>query len=646
MKHHYRRARRVAPLLAVIWLIVTVGVPAVAAPAETVGAPSITAESAGRFVERFFASARETYPFVGTAVAIVGHGGIVYAGGFGEYGLDDPRTVDPEKTLFGAGSIGKLITWTAVMQLVEDNVLELDTDVNAYLRSFQIPPTFDEPITLRHLLTHTPGFDDTTIGSVSRDLDALVGLERYLSEYMPARLRPPGRVTQYSNYGAALAGYIVGEVSGQGFNEYVEHRVFSPLAMDRSSFRQPLPPGLADEATSGHVLTPSGAVTAVPHVYGEIFPAGTGFFTVTDLASFMIAHLSHGGPILSRDTAQLMQTRAFANDERLPGMALGFIEGQANGVRTLWHTGTSPAGSHGIMVLVPGTEIGFVMLSNTVNTGLSRAFVTAFFAEFFPAAGRTASGEPDDSASVAATTVRSGAAGRYRANWHSHRGIEKIDVVVREARITEPSPGTLVARFDDGVTREYVALGDDLYRDPVGGTLLALTRDERGRVVGFSRGDRPITAYDRLPLRETSVFNIVLMNLSLTVLGAFAARPVVGAVLRGVRHRPKPVRSRTDRAARGLGVATGALGFGFFILYAAVLALSATTTILKSPLSILVFNLPALLILIAVALAIATVSAWRGNSSLVTRIHLTLLTPAALAVAWFAWNWNILGYMG
>ena len=638
-KHTIPKPSGTALLLAVV-LFLTVAGAAVADSARTpTPTPAVSAESAQLFAERFFASAREAYPSVGAAVAIVNDGRIVYTGGWGQHALDDPRPIDPEKTLFGAGSIGKLITWTAVMQLVERDVLELDTDVNAYLRTFSVPSTFDEPITLRHLLTHTAGFDDTTIGSVSRDLDGLIGLETYLAEYMPVRLRPPGRVTQYSNYGAALAGYIVGEASGQGFNAYVEERIFSPLAMDRSSFRQPLPPGLAEDATSGHVLTPTGTTTAVPHVYGEIYPAGTGSFTVTDLARFLIAQLAHGGPILSRDTTQTMHARAFANDERLPGMALGFIEGEANGVRTLWHTGTSPAGSHGVMVLVPGTEVGFVMLSNTVNTALSRAFVGAFFDEFFRAAEPIASG-------AEAEPIRAGAAGRYRPNWHSHHGIEKIDVVVREARITEPSPGKLAARFDDGVAREYVAIGDDLYRDPEDGTLLALARDERGRVVGFQRGDRPIVAYERLPLHETSVFNIVLMNLSLTVLGAFAARPVVGAVIRAVRRRPAPVWSPADRAARSLGVATGALGFGFFILYATVLALASSTAILRSPISVIVLNLPALLILLAVALAIATVSAWKGNSSLFTRIHLTLLTPAAFAIAWFAWNWNILGYMG
>jgi hypothetical protein len=84
----------------------------------------------------------------------------------------------------------------------------------------------------------------------------------------------------------------------------------------------------------------------------------------------------------------------------------------------------------------------------------------------------------------------------------------------------------------------------------------------------------------------------------------------------------------------------------FFAGYASILVLAGTTSILRSPIAVMVFNLPALLILLAVALGIAAVSAWKGRASLASRIHLTLLSPAALALAWFAWQWNALGYMG
>ncbi len=640
-------AASVGVLLASLW---TFGAPAVAGAVETRGTDQvvvrITEYDARCFADGFFDRAREEYPHVGAAIAIVHEGALVYAGGYGRYGIDDDRVVDASRTLFGAGSIGKLVTWTAVMQHVERGVLDLDTDVNEYLTTFSIPATFDEPITLRHLMTHTPGFDDTAIGSVTRDVASLTGLETYLATHLPTRLRPPGRVTQYSNYGAALAGFIVAQASGIDFNAYVENEILTPLGMERSSFRQPLPAELAAEATPGHVLTPTGRITAVPHVFGEIYPAGTGYFTTTDLARFMIAHLDSGPPILRVETAQTMHARAFGNDPRLPGMALGFIEGEANGLRTLWHTGTSPAGSHGILVLVPSTRTGIVMLANTVNTGLSRALVGDFFDAFFPRPAAEAAGAGEAANAPVSAAGLPSIAGSYRQNWHAHHGIEKIDALNLESRLAETGDGAIRARFEDGVSREYVAVAPDLYREVDNGTLLAVERDADGRVVRLYRGDRPIVAYEPLALREIAVFNIVLMNLSLTLLGAFAARPIVGAIARRITGHQRPVWTGRERIARSLGIATGWLGIAFFAGYAGILVLAGTTSVLRSPLAVIVFNLPGLLILLAVALAVAAVSAWKGRASLASRIHLSLLSPAALALAWFAWQWNVLGYMG
>ena len=634
-----------ATLLVSLWALAALpDVGADGSPGVDSSIVRITETSAQQFADGFFADAREAYPYVGASVAIVHNGALVYAGDYGRYGIDDDRPVDAERTLFGAGSIGKLVTWTSVMQLAERGYVDLDTDVNTYLTSFAIPAAFDEPITLRHLLTHTPGFDDTTIGSVTTDIASLTGLETYLATHVPARVRPPGRVTQYSNYGAALAGFIVGEASGKDFHAYVEAEIFASLGMDRSSFRQPLPPDLAQDATAGHVVTPTGTIRAVPHVYGEIYPAGTGFFTATDLARFMIAHLQAGGPMLRPETAQTMHARAFANDPRLPGMALGFIEGETNGIRTLWHTGTSPAGSHGLLVLVPSTGTGLVMLTNTVNPRLTSALRSAFFDDFFPG-GVAVAAEPARSGSAAVTGLPS-PAGRYRQNWYARRGIEKIDSLNLESHVAETGDGTIRARFEDGVPRDYVAIAPDLYQEVDRGELLSVERDAGGRVVRLYRGERPIVAYERLGVHETQAFNLILVNLSLTLLGAFAMRPIVGAVVGRITGRERLSWTGLDRVARSLGVATGWIGIAFFAGYAAILVLAGTTSILRSPLAVLVFNLPAVLIVLALVLAVAAFAAWNGRASLASRIHLTLLSPAALALAWFAWQWNVLGYMG
>src|SRR5699024_10909955 len=93
------------------------------------------------------------------AVSVVHDGEVIFEKGYGYADIASETPVDPETSLFRIGSISKLMTWTAIMQLVEQGKLDLDTDINEYL-DFEIPAYADTPITLRHLLTHTPGFED------------------------------------------------------------------------------------------------------------------------------------------------------------------------------------------------------------------------------------------------------------------------------------------------------------------------------------------------------------------------------------------------------------------------------------------------------------------------------------------------------
>jgi CubicO group peptidase (beta-lactamase class C family) len=97
-------------------------------------------------------------------VAIMRSGELILAKGYGFEDISKQTPVDPYRTLFRPGSVSKLFTWVAVMQLVEQGQLDLDTDVNTYLESFSIKDTFDDPITLRHIMTHSAGFEDGGLG--------------------------------------------------------------------------------------------------------------------------------------------------------------------------------------------------------------------------------------------------------------------------------------------------------------------------------------------------------------------------------------------------------------------------------------------------------------------------------------------------
>ena len=247
----------------------------------------------------------------GATVAVVKDGKIIFAKGYGYADISKRKAVVANQTLFRVGSVSKLFIWTAVMQLAEQGKLDLDADVNIYLKDFQIPATYPRPITLKDLMTHTPGFEDLATGGrlfVRNETD-VIPLGENLKDKMPARVRPPGEFTAYSNYGSALAAYIVEQVSGMPFDKYVEEEILLPLNMNSSSFQQPLPPRLASNMSNGYLYS-NNAYTVEPFEYVQVWPAGSLSSTSEDMAKFMIAHLQNGrygnSRILQEATAQRM----------------------------------------------------------------------------------------------------------------------------------------------------------------------------------------------------------------------------------------------------------------------------------------------------------------------------------------------------
>jgi len=226
----------------------------------------------------------------GAVVVVVKDHEVLLEKGYGYADIAKHTPMDPMQTGIGVGSVSKLFTWTAVMQLVQAGKLDLDRNINDYL-DFKIPDAFGKPVTMRNLMTHTAGFEEMmktyiTSGEKPRDLGA------YLRAVpAPERIFPPGQIPAYSNYGATLAGYIVERLSGEPFPAYIEHHVLEPLAMDRSTFEHPLPPALAASlakfyrrASSPEPL-PESANIQDP----SDDPAGSLVSTADDISHFMLA---------------------------------------------------------------------------------------------------------------------------------------------------------------------------------------------------------------------------------------------------------------------------------------------------------------------------------------------------------------------
>ena len=204
-----------------------------ASPAST---PALTEPDLRAFVDGIVPLQLERGNIAGAVVLVVKDGKVLFSKGYGYADVATKKPVTPDGTLFRPGSISKLFTWTAVMQLVEEGKLDLDRDVNDYL-DIKIPPAFGKPITLRNIMTHTSGFQETAKDLFVKDAGDMKPLNEYLKVHMPARIFPPGEIPAYSNYATSMAGYIVQRVSGQPFNDYIEQHILKPSGHDAFNIR-------------------------------------------------------------------------------------------------------------------------------------------------------------------------------------------------------------------------------------------------------------------------------------------------------------------------------------------------------------------------------------------------------------------------
>jgi CubicO group peptidase (beta-lactamase class C family) len=299
--------------------------------------------------------------------------------------LETRRPVEPDRTLFRVASVSKLFVATAVMQLVEQGKLELDVDVNRSLKDFHIEEAFGEPVTLRHLLTHTGGFDDRFLYT-AEPLEVLpTPLGDYLAARMPPRVMPPGRFISYSNHGYALAGHLVELASGRDFGDYVEQEIFAPLGMSSSSFGipTPVPPDMARP-----YLFRKGAHQDLGLDRLRDGPAGDLVTSGSDMARFMLAHLQGGRlgelRLLGESTVSEMQREHFQLDPGLAGWCLGFAAEERNGQRAISHDGSWRGFGTGL-TLVPAAGLGwFVSTNHDFHPAFFEALRDGLWDRFFP----------------------------------------------------------------------------------------------------------------------------------------------------------------------------------------------------------------------------------------------------------------------
>jgi CubicO group peptidase (beta-lactamase class C family) len=505
-----------------------------AAAVTTSGAPAhaLTKDDVSAWLDGMVPFGIERGGIAGTVVVVVKDGRVLFEKGYGYSDIKSEKPVDPKKTLFRPGSISKLFTWTAVMQLQEQGKLDLDRDVNAYL-DFEIPPAFGKPITLRNLMTHTPGFEESIKGLFVYDPKLKRPLGATLKVWTPERIFPPGEVSAYSNYGAALAGYIVERVSGERFEDYVAHHIFAPLGMKHSTFDQPLPKALAGDMSSGYQDT-SG--DPKPFEIINVSPAGALSISGDDISRFMIAHLNDGAfggvRILKPETARLMHSNIYRPEPTLAAMGLGFYHEDRNGHVIIGHGGDTVF-FHSDLHLILDENVGLYISENSLGKeggDIRRALFAGFMDRYFPLARCVPLPTLKTAASDDAVV-----AGHYETSRRSESNFLRVGGLVQSLEITANDDNTItVGILHDlsGTPEKWREIAPFRWRE-VHGDRVIVAQVKDGRVVQVTT-DRipPIMIFTPQPLRDSSVWNLPLLIVTIGMLALTVVFWPVKAILR------------------------------------------------------------------------------------------------------------------
>jgi CubicO group peptidase (beta-lactamase class C family) len=604
-------------------------------------APEMSAADIEAFLEGIVPLQLQRDNIAGATIAVVKDGKLLFSKGYGYADREKKTPVSPADTLFRPGSVSKLFTWTAVMQLHEQGKLDLDKDVNEYL-DFKIPEAYGKPITLKNIMTHTPGFNEAVKDLFVTGTES-PNLGEYLKTHIPARIYPPGTTPSYSNYGTALAGYIVERVSGVPFDQYVDQNIFKPLGMTNSTFAQPLPASLAGKMSNGYRLA-SGQ--PVPFEMVTAYPAGSLSSTAEDMAKFMLAHLQEGkfgdGQILRPETARLMHSRLFGLDDAANAMCYGFYEESRNGHRIIGHGGDTIA-FHSDLHLVPDTGVGFFVSYNSLGKGevSGRSMLwEAFLDRYFPykAEPTVLETAKDDAKKVT---------GNYMVSRRSDTSFIRAASVLGEAKVAAAEDGKIIVDAltePTGEPKKWQEVAPMTFQDVNGQDKLVFKPDYNGAmqmILPF-----PFMVFKRVGFWENSSLILPVLGLSLGIMALTLLLTPVAWLVR--RHYGRKLElNTTERLLR----------WGTWVVFAldliCIVGLTSLITYALNHIEMLSDSKKFLFMIfqaIGIIGAIGTlvvlysaINAWMSDRFRIWgKLQATILFLACLGFLWFAFVGNLL----
>jgi len=399
----------------------------------------------------------------GVTVSVVQNGQVVLKKGYGFASLNPQRPVDPDRSLFRVGSISKTFTWIAMMKEVEAGRMRLNQPVNLYLpEKVQIRDQgYDQPVRVANLMDHSAGFEDRALGHLmERNFDRERALADYLRQERPRRVRAPGTLSSYSNYGAGLAGEAVTYVSDKPFERLIEDEILRPAQMNHTTFREPhpgraglpgpMPAALAADLSQGYRWTPGGFSLRPFEYMGHLAPAGSASSTAADMARYMQLLLNggtlDGAVIYGPRAASGFATPIRATPAGVNGWRHGFMAySLPGGLTGFGHPGQTLSFMSNLVV-VPDLKLGVFIAGNTdTSADLSQRLAGSVIQQFYLAPQPFPRAPSPDLAGAASTYQ-----GYYMSSRRAYGGLEKFVDLLRDGVSVQVTPdGRLVTSGAD-----------------------------------------------------------------------------------------------------------------------------------------------------------------------------------------------------
>jgi CubicO group peptidase (beta-lactamase class C family) len=584
----------------------------------------------------------------GASVLVMKDGETLLLKGYGYSDLKTKQPVDPSSTIFRLASISKLFTWISAMQLVEQGKLDLDVDVQRYL-DFPIKANngIAAPITLRNLMTHTAGFEETIRNIGVTDNKHYLGLREFLIENQPRRLFEPGKVPAYSNYGVGLGSYIVQRVSGEPFERYVADHIFSPLGMTHSTFLQPPSQDLEKHVSHGY---PS-STRHDPLAFNIFSPVGAGGLSssAADMGRFGQALLNggelDGQRILKRESLQAMWSPQFRASEALPPMGLGFIQNWRNDLKWIGHEGDLVE-FHSLFYLEPRNKLLlFISYNSAGAAGRDRdELLNGFSDRYFPPT------QPQTFISLPRAEMEE-IEGDYQPTRRADSTQLKLLLLFAQFHAALDKDGVLQvneAKDLRGHATRLRPIGKDLWQEVDEQHKFFTIRSADGRIVRVA-AYFPGVQLERVPWYERDHLIFALLGISFAIVSAVLIALMLRLARRYLLRSSQPIPKPDTQPLSVLHTTAAVYWMVLLVGLAYVINIVADTDFL-GPTSAWdkYFLIGDILFAIAVLLSLFTVisaiKVWRRPATRrISKIKYTVFGLACLFLSWFVVHWNVIG---